>query len=199
MKIELQKRIEKIINALYKSKIKIIVDEAPDDKDHTYAIAQISNCFCIEHYDKAVETAIEIVEKEIQKYNATYTHTINDLSKSLLADSQFDLFLEVNSLNEKAIIKECGPKHFLFKTDWKETVWRKRVVNSVNCYLNNGDKKGLEKTIKSILGTYTNVNIDESGLRDKAINARLKHIELCKKYNLDCSIEINSINPYDFN
>ena len=129
-----------------------------------------------------------------------YTTIFDDLAIMILKDGELDLFMRVNALNEAAVIKDMGATHFLFKTDWKETIWRKKIVKAANRYLTDTDKNYLNRTIKYIAKLeYFDFTVDFSSvnIEKECKNVIKSNIKLCKEFNLDISTVQNTKNPYD--
>lgn len=125
METELRNKILKLCKKVENGETKILIEDAGDvDSMKRTAIVGIAGSVSL-NKDKNIKALNEVVDSCLRA-KEQYTTIFNDLSKMILKDGELELFMIVNALNEAAGIKEMGPTHFLFKTDWKETIWRKK-------------------------------------------------------------------------
>lgn len=118
----------------------------------------------------------------------------------ILKAGELKLFMRINALNEVAVIRDCGARHFYFHTDWKETIWRKKLVKAANRYIACKDNVYLCKTLRYIVDIwYSKIPIDISSerLMKECIGVITTNIKYCEKYNLDISTIENTYNPFD--
>lgn len=199
METELRNKILKLCKKVENGKTKILIEDAGDvDSMKRTAIVGIAGSVSL-NKDENIKALNEVVDSCLRA-KEQYTTIFNDLSKMILKDGELELFMIVNALNEAAGIKEMGPTHFLFKTDWKETIWRKKIVKAANRYLDYADRDYLNKTIKYIAHLeYFDFTVDFSSidLKDECKKVIAINTELCNKFNLDISTVEKTNNPFD--
>lgn len=199
MKTELRNKILKLCKKVENGETKILIEDACDIDsmkktafDGMHGSASLKKDENIKALNEVVDSCLRMKEQ--------YTTIFNDLSIMILKDGELELFMIVNALNEVAVIKEMGSTHFLFKTDWKETIWRKKIVKAANRYLDYADRDYLNKTIKYIAKLeFFDFTVDFSSIdiKDECKRVITTNIELCNKFNLDISTMEKTRNPFD--
>lgn len=199
MKTELRNKILKLCKKVENGETKILIEDAEDvDSLVKIAFDGIWGSVSLKK-DENIKALNEVVDSCL-RMKEQYTTIFNDLSIMILKDGELELFMIVNALNEAAGIKEMGPTNPLFKTDWKETIWRKKIVKAANRYLDYADRDYLNKTIKYIAHLeFSNFTVDFSSidLKDECKRVITTNIELCNKFNLDVSTVEKTDNPFD--
>lgn len=199
MEIELKNKIIKLCEKVEKGESVILIEDAGEvDSLSAIAIMGVRGGVTLKK-DENIKILNDVVDCCLSM-KEQYTTMFDDLSVMILKDGELDLFMRVNAVNEAAIIKDMGATHSVFKTDWKETIWRKKLVKAANRYLDCADKDYLNKTIKYIAKLeFSNYTVDFSTIDIGKECARVitSNIELCDKYNLDISTILNTRNPFD--
>lgn len=199
MEIELKNKIIKLCEKVEKGESVILIEDAGEvDSLSAIAIMGVRGGVTLKK-DENIKILNDVVDCCLSM-KEQYTTMFDDLSVMILKDGELDLFMRVNAVNEAAIIKDMGATHSVFKTDWKETIWRKKLVKAANRYLDCTDKDYLNKTIKYIAKLeFSNYTVDFSTIDIGKECARVitSNIELCGKYNLDISTILNTRNPFD--
>lgn len=195
--IELESKINRLLAKVENKETVILIEDA-SEIDSLKSIAS-KGIFGVVNED--LNSNLTVLSEMIDcclNLKQQYTTMFDDMSRMILKTGELMLFMKMNALNEAAIISDSGPRHFLFNTDWKETIWRKKIVKAAGRYLDYGDKAYLDKTV-SYITMMMNFSLSSppSLLKSECENVIKSNNSLCQKFNLDNSTIENTNNPFD--
>lgn len=199
MNVDLKNKIIVFLDNVEEGYSKILIKDAFEVEDlKEIAMKSVKGATCTE-MDKNERLLNETIDFFFNQ-KEQYTTIFNNISKMILKAGELKLFMRINALNEVAVIRDCGARHFYFHTDWKETIWRKKLVKAANRYIACKDNVYLCKTLRYIVDIWHSkipIDISSERLMKECIGVITTNIKYCEKYDLDISTIENTNNPFD--
>lgn len=199
MNIELKNKINVFLDNVEEGYSTILIKDAfevENLKEIAMKSVKGATCSDIEKNEKLLNETVDFFINQKKQY----TNIFNNLSKMILKAGELELFMRINALNEVAVIKDCGARHFYFHTDWKETIWRKKLVKAANKYIDYKDPAYLYRTIRYIAEIRFlkfPIEIPAERLMRECMRVITTNMKYCEKYPLDISTVENTNNPLD--
>lgn len=198
MNVDLKNKINVFLDNVEEGYSKILIKDAfevENLKEIAMKSVKGATCSDMSKNEKLLNETIDFFFNSKEQYTTIF----NNISKMILKAGELELFMRINALNEVSVIKDCGVRHFYFHTDWKETIWRKKLVKAANKYIYCKDDAYLYKTIRYIVGMISKfqIEIPAEHLMKECIGVITTNIKYCQKYSLDISTVENTNNPFD--